>query len=262
MIRSNEDKKMKRIFWLWIGFLGVVLAVGAIVVGIVLKLEFSNKATLAREVAQLPAAVSATVGSVASSTESANIAIAEEINLDVPFTSQAPLANWDKTHEESCEEASILMAQRYFDKEKIVDAQDGENGLGKIIEYEKSTLGFFESTTADQTAKVASGLFNLKTEVVELKNFDQIKQYLSEGKLVIFPLAGRQIGNPFYKSPGPLYHMLLAKGYTKDKLITNDPGTKRGENYPYDYQTIANATHDWNGGDVEAGKKVVIVVYK
>lgn len=56
--------------------------------------------------------------------------------------------------------------------------------------------------------------------------------------------------------------MLLLKGYTPTQFITNDAGTKRGANYPYDFQTVLNANHDWNGGDVEHGAKKIIVVWK
>ena len=71
------------------------------------------------------------------------------------------------------------------------------------------------------------------------------------------------LGNPYYKQPGPIYHALVLKGYTKDgKFITNDPGTKRGADYLYDPQVILNAMHEWNSGDVEHGRKMAIVVEK
>ncbi len=55
--------------------------------------------------------------------------------------------------------------------------------------------------------------------------------------------------------------MLVLRGYTKDGyVITNDPGTKRGAQYAYRWSVLLNAIHDWNGGDVENGEKVVIVV--
>ncbi len=34
--------------------------------------------------------------------------------LSVPFTPQAPTANWDELHNEACEEASAIMANAYF----------------------------------------------------------------------------------------------------------------------------------------------------
>jgi hypothetical protein len=186
----------------------------------------------------------------------------DEYNLDVPFTSQAPHADWDFTHEEVCEEASILMANRYFKNIGFEGADDAENSLQEIIAWEKENLGFFESTTAQETARVIREMLGLGAEVIEEPSVDQIKRYIFENKLVLVPAAGRELGNPFFKQPGPLYHMLVIRGYTDTQFITNDPGTKRGENYPYDFETILDANHDWNGGDVSSGEKVVIVVSK
>lgn len=189
--------------------------------------------------------------------------IPDELNLDVPFTAQAPTANWDQTHEEACEEAAILMASRYFAGQKISSPADAEKGLQEIIAWEKQNLGFFESTTSDETVKVINGIDDdLQAELIENPTVDEIKNNLANGKLVLVPTAGRMLGNPFYKSPGPLYHMLLIKGYTKTQFITNDGGTRRGENYPYNFKTVLDGNHDWNGGDVSAGKKLMIIVSK
>lgn len=186
-----------------------------------------------------------------------------ELNLDVPFAVQAPSANWDRTHEEACEEAAILMAIKYFNGEKIDSAADAEAGLQEIIAWENENLGFFESTTVAESVKVIKGLDeNLNVEVVDNPTVDQIKQFLADNKLVLVPTAGRLLGNPFYKSPGPLYHMLVIKGYTASQFITNDAGTRRGENYPYKYKTLLDANHDYNGGDVTGGKKLMIIVSK
>ena len=55
--------------------------------------------------------------------------------------------------------------------------------------------------------------------------------------------------------------MLIIKGYTKEgNFITNDPGTRRGADFIYSPGVLMNAIHDWNGGDVDNGKKVMIVV--
>lgn len=196
----------------------------------------------------------------ASPAEEAEEALPEEHNLDVPFISQAPHANWDFTHEEACEEAAILMANRYFKGIGFGGADEAERALQEIIVWEKDNLGFFESTTAEETARVAREMLGLKAEMIENPSVDQIKRYIFENKLVIVPAAGRDLGNPFFKQPGPLYHMLVIRGYTKTQFITNDPGTRRGENYPYDFETVLSANHDWNGGDVSGGEKVVVAV--
>ncbi|MFH1854924.1 MAG: C39 family peptidase [bacterium] len=188
--------------------------------------------------------------------------IPEELNLDVPFTSQAPSANWDHTHEEACEEAAILMVNRYFQGRLIDGVDDAEAGLQEIITWEKENLGFFESTTAKESVRIITEMLNLKAEIVKNPSIEEIKRVIADDKLVIVPVAGRELGNPFYKSPGPLYHFLLIKGYTASQFITNDPGTKRGANYPYDFDVVLNANHDWNGGDVSGGDRVVILVGK
>jgi len=75
------------------------------------------------------------------------------------------------------------------------------------------------------------------------------------------PAAGRELGNPNFTDPGPLYHMLVVRGYTENNFITNDVGTRKGENYQYKYDVLMNAIHDWNGGDVNNGQRVVIVAW-
>ena len=49
-------------------------------------------------------------------------------------------------------------------------------------------------------------------------------------------------------------------GFTKDKFITNDPGVNRGRNFVFPVDNIMESIHDWNGGDVQGGRKVVLVI--
>jgi len=51
--------------------------------------------------------------SVSSPQQIQNDILLSEINLPVPFTPQAPHANWAMPYKEACEEASALMAIRY-----------------------------------------------------------------------------------------------------------------------------------------------------
>ena len=59
--------------------------------------------------------------------------------------------------------------------------------------------------------------------------------------VVIIPVDGQIIGNPNYTAPGPIYHMLVIRGYTSAELITDDSGTRKGQNYPYAFNTLYNA---------------------
>ena len=195
-------------------------------------------------------------------TETTDAALPAEYNLAVPFTSQAPKSIWDEVHEETCEEASSLMAAYYFQGLPAgkVDSDQAEADLLKMVDFENSFFGFYKDTTTEQTATLIETYFQLSTEVLVNPTVMQIKQALVDGHPVIVPAAGRQLGNPNFTGEGPLYHMLLIKGYTADGFITNDPGTRLGADYFYTFDVIMNAMHDWNDGDVANGQKIVIVV--
>ena len=238
------------------------------------KLYFSGEAKIARQKAALPEAQTAAPPAAegedpplpaVSSPESepeAPLIVPEELNHGVPFTSQAPHGDWSALHQDACEEAAVLMAGRFFQGRSIDGPADADAALREIVAWQMEHFGYFESTDAEQTAEIARGVYSLKAEVLPNPTVDGIKKAIAEGRLVLVPAAGRQLKNPFYKSPGPLYHMLLIRGYTKDKFITNDPGTKRGENYPYDFDVVLGANRDWNGGNVEGGARKIIVVYQ
>lgn len=184
-----------------------------------------------------------------------------EYNLDVPFTTQAPLVNWDHAHDEACEEAAALIVDAYWNDKSLTDKAAVDAKLLAIEDWEVQRFGYYESTTVEETAIMLREYFNLNNvQIVEDPTVEQLKRFISEGKPVMVPAAGRQLGNPNFRSPGPVYHFLVLKGYTEDTFITNDPGTRKGADYIYSTDTIMTAMHDWNGGDVDNGRKAVIVV--
>lgn len=185
----------------------------------------------------------------------------DSVNLAVPFTPQAPHANWDLPYKETCEEASLLMVARYKKGEEITSPEDADQEIRKLIDFQNEFFGDYKDTTAEQTAEIARKYYDFEnTEVIYDFTIDDIKKALSDGNPVMVPAAGRELGNPYFRRPGPLYHMLVIRGYTEDKFITNDPGTKRGEEFVYDYDVLVHAVHDWNGGEVESGRKAMIVI--
>lgn len=196
------------------------------------------------------------------SPSTSSLALPEEINLSVPFTVQAPHANWEDPYGDFCEEASVFMAANYIKHLTISGPNYADREMLKIKAFEEERFGYHKDTTAEETATILREFYKIeKVKVVYDPSENDIKKALSEKKAVIIPAAGRQLGNPYFRPPGPLYHMLVIKGYTKDgDFITNDPGTKRGENFIYSPSIIMNAIHDWNGGDVDSGRKVIILV--
>lgn len=187
--------------------------------------------------------------------------LSQSTNLNVPFTSQAPSANWDLLFKEACEEASIIMVDKFYKGQSFQDASATEDEIKKVVEFEEQKLGFHLDTNAEQTVQVLKDYFGYtNVRAVYDITVDDIKKELDQGRPVIIPAAGRMLGNPYYRQPGPLYHMLVVKGYTQTKFITNDPGTRRGKDFTYSFDTFYNAIHDWNNGNVENGRKAMIVV--
>ncbi len=77
-------------------------------------------------------------------------------------------------------------------------------------------------------------------------------------------MAGRELHNPNFTTPGPLYHMIVIRGFDDDaqEFIVNDIGTRRGEKFHYAYKVIWNALHDFTGDKekiLEGGKRIIAV---
>ena len=188
------------------------------------------------------------------------IVVPAELNLAIPFTSQAPLTNWDALHEESCEEASVLMAARFLQGRPIESPDDADNAIVTLVDYNKNELHQAIDTTVAETAKLVEEFYDLNTEVIYDWTWDDVKQALAQGYPVILPAAGRELGNPNFTAPGPIYHMLVIKGYTADQVITNDPGTRRGADYTYSYDTLMSANHDWDPDNIDNGVKAILII--
>lgn len=182
-------------------------------------------------------------------------------NLKVPFVPQAPLKIWDEIHEDTCEEASFIMLKAYVDDESLTDVNEMDRRLLAAVEWQNETYGDFKSSSAARTAEIMREHLGMKNvRVLPVTDILDVKRQIAAGHPVILPAAGKLLFNPNFKNGGPLYHMLVAKGYTTSTVITNDPGTRLGADYAYADEVLWNALHDWNGGDVESGDKVMIVV--
>lgn len=188
--------------------------------------------------------------------------IKSEINLKVPFTIQSPNQKWDNDYKEGCEEASVLMVYSFLNNLDIT-VSSAMKDIGDMINLQKEIFGGQFDLSVTTTAYLAERFYNLKSEIIELKSIEDIKRIVSNGNPVILPTLGRELKNPNFKSPGPLYHMLVVKGYIKSGLIiTNDPGTRKGENYLYDPEILFNAIGDWDANTMspDASRKVGIFI--
>jgi len=188
------------------------------------------------------------------------------LNLPIPFTSQAPTGNWDLVHNEDCEEAAAVMSNAYLtgNTAVVLPAAQVENEMTSLNNWEDAHFGYHLDTTAQETAQMITDYYGLKATVQDGYTFADIKAQLNLHHVVILPVNGRLIGNPNYTQPGPIYHMLVIRGYTAAGLITDDSGTRKGQNYPYTFDTLRNAAADWDHSinTIDQNKKVMIIVSK
>ena len=187
--------------------------------------------------------------------------------LDVSFTPQAPFGQWaDSVYQNACEEATILMAINWVRGERISKEEASEE-IKKITEFEDKNYGQgIYDRSAKDTAQLIRDYWGY--ENVEIRNNIGVKEIvleLEKGNLVIVPINGQVLKNPYYTLPGPAEHMILIIGYdfqTKE-FITNDAGTRQGEKYRYDENRFYDSIRDYPTGYKEPIleiKKPMIVI--
>lgn len=165
------------------------------------------------------------------------------VDWPVPFAMQAPFSNWDMPYQEMCEEAALVLAYKYYSGEPL-DKNIMDQELKRVRDWESKEWGIYTDSTAVEIKAMGEAVFNLEIEISEDVTIENIKGNLRKNNLVLVPTAGRELGNPFFKQPGPLYHILVLRGFTDDSFIANDVGIGKGEGYKYKYHTVINATHD------------------
>lgn len=192
------------------------------------------------------------------------IELVKEMNHGVPFTSQAPNADWSLPFQEACEETSLIMVNAWMvgTPPGVLDPDTVTGLILDLVAWQEDRFGYYEDTTAEETAIIAREFYGYKnSEVLPVASIDDVKQKIAEGYAVILPASGKALNNPYFSGDGPLYHMLVAKGFTEDgQIITNDPGTRRGADFLYDPDTLFEAIGDWNDGNPSEGEKLMIIL--
>jgi hypothetical protein len=171
-------------------------------------------------------------------------------NLEVPFTTQAPFAEWDDPiQQDACEEASALMAMLWIEGESKISKSDARETILDLAEFQDTNFGFNKDTSSEDTYKrIFQGYYNHEKAFVKvIRTRKHIVSELAQDRLVLVPVDGKALNNPNFSNGGPDKHMLVIKGYdhNKDEFITNDPGTRKGQNYRYDAEVLLNAVKNY-----------------
>jgi len=182
---------------------------------------------------------------------------------NVPFQPQAPYGNWDELHDEACEEAAVILVKFWQAGQSTISAQTMDNEILKMVDWQIKNWGMHQDLTVQETAEMAQDFYGLKLVPKYGITIEDIKKEIAQNHLAIVPTAGRLLGNPYYRQPGPVYHMLVVIGYSGSNIIVQDIGTKRGEHYQYNQGVLFNAIHDWPGTaeNIEGGKKAMLTVF-
>lgn len=166
--------------------------------------------------------------------------------LPVPFTAQAPQANWSQPWQDACEETAISMVDYFYSNKKFT-TQSAAKSILEIIEVKNKFIGKSLDENAETIAKIINGFLKWEARLILNPTLEEIKTEIENGRPVIMPIHGKYLYNPYFKNGGPDYHSIVISGYDdeKNEFIVQEPGTRKGLDFRYSYDIIMNAMHDF-----------------
>lgn len=251
---ARPTRKQKNILFF------VALAVYASIIGLLLRDHYSQLANTATESAPTPKITQQKKPEPAPP-PTKTVTLPAEVMLDVPFMVQAPFANWDALHQETCEEASLMMVRYFRLGQSFGSLQSIDDELKSLVAWQTGK-GYEYDVTVQELSRIARDYYSMSSgRVISNPSLNEIKKELADGRPVIVPAAGRLLNNPNFTAGGPPYHMLVILGYDANGFITNDPGTRRGEKFRYTFDNLMDSIHNWTGNKstITSGAKAVLV---
>ncbi|MFZ5365525.1 MAG: C39 family peptidase [Patescibacteria group bacterium] len=181
-------------------------------------------------------------------------------NIDVPFTAQAP-DGWYSPFDEACEEAATVMLDNFYQGNRSIANPKQE--ILDIVYIENQLWGMNKDTNALQMTHIINNFFAFEADTKPDPTLAAIKNEIDNNRPVLVPVYGRSLYNPNFRGAGPIYHVIIIKGYDDParQFITNEPGTVHGHNWRYGYEEMMNAIHDLNYGNQSAGQKIAIFTH-
>lgn len=193
--------------------------------------------------------------SLASSTESKKI--------NVPFTLQAPQSKWVQPWADACEEATIVMIDRFYrgDTSKRINVNTAISEMNTWFKLENKLFNYNKDTNAEQTMRLINEFSSWEAYKVFKPTTAMIKAEIDNKRPVIALVSGKSLKNKYFRNGGPDYHMFVIKGYNdlRGEFIVNDPGFGKGLDFGYPYGTLLASLHDFvPGGKTSTGEQLVL----
>lgn len=178
--------------------------------------------------------------------------------ISVPYTVQAPYTNWN-IHEESCEEAAVLMYHYFLTGSKIdvIPLAEADGAMRTMKNWQVANYGSEPDLSLTQLGEFAKSYWGYKYEVTKGVTAENIKKALAQGHPVLVPVMTHGLGNPHY-GPNTTYHILVIKGYNATGVITNDAGIKEGRNYHYTWDILWRAI-DQQTPKMSQGRDMLVI---
>jgi len=188
------------------------------------------------------------------------------VKNDVPFTSQAPLGLWEEPWANACEEASITMVAKYYENQKThrvqttISHDEAQGDILTALQYKNVSYGVRKDEDALMVASIINRFYPFEATTFLNPTLESLLIELRQGRPVIIPVNGKELRNPNFLNGGPNYHMLVLSGYDEEKeeFITQEPGTRYGLDFRYNYATIMDAIHDFSSENMSKGVKKAI----
>ena len=178
-------------------------------------------------------------------------AVLTKVDLEVPYTNEAPDDNWTGPWKNACEEASITMAEKYYLGQTTATKAEIKSFMQMLFNKQDRLYGSNADADAARTARLINDFSSYGAVVKDNPTVADIKKEINGRRPVItlhygFDLKNKNI--PFLPS-GSSYHMMVVVGYddAKKEFIVNDPGDRRtGKNHRYGYDLFMKTLHDFD----------------
>ena len=160
--------------------------------------------------------------------------------LPVPYTVQAPFGNW-KFHQESCEEAAVLMYHDFLqgDTRANIPPNEADQQLRALKAWQVQNWGAEKDLSIDRTGQLAQAYYGFHYQVIQVTE-ESVRQAIADGHPVVVPVMTHSLQNPHY-GPKTVYHELLIKGYSGAGVVSNDAGVQEGKDWFYSWSILFGA---------------------
>lgn len=230
---------------------GITLAIGAALLvgsaaGLLVRhyLNATLEAPLSGGVTAVRAEPIPTIGE---GTEVSPTVLPNQVLLQVPFTTQAPLGNWAQ-HQESCEAGTLTMLVHYWQKDPsvVIDPRVADATIRQIDGWKPRP-----DLTDMMLGELAQQHYGYSYRTIP-NNPQAIAEQLAAGRPLIAEVRTHGLGNPHYPGYSRYYeeqgwsvpHFVLIIGYDSTGVWLNDPGISWGRAYHISYAQLTHAIDD------------------